>query len=128
MPHSDALHGKAREILLIGPGEWNYYGPRHRELAAMFGGVANLQSWSGGAPESGYFGMASPDEEVRQSLAELPGNVSIPASVSGLASDSVVNVTQLATIDMARLADPVGALPAYLLAEISAGLRLVLDL
>ncbi len=62
--HSDALHGKAREILLIGPGEWNYYGPRHRELAAMFGGVENLQTWSGGAPESGYFGMAAPDESV----------------------------------------------------------------
>lgn len=61
-------------------------------------------------------------------LAELPGNVSIPASVSGLANDSVVNVTQLATIDTARLTDPVGALPAYLLAEVSAGLRLVLDL
>jgi mRNA interferase MazF len=36
-------------------------------------------------------------------LAALPGNVAVPAEVSGLAHDSVVNVTQVATIDRAAL-------------------------
>jgi mRNA interferase MazF len=60
--------------------------------------------------------------------AEAPGNVFVPASVSGLARDSVVNITQLITVDKGRLDEPIGTLPGYLLAEVSAGLRLVLDL
>jgi len=60
--------------------------------------------------------------------ADVPGNVFVPASASGLARDSVVNVTQLVTLDTSRLGEHVGTLPAYLVAELSAGLRLVLDL
>ena len=35
-------------------------------------------------------------------LASLPGNVMVPADLSELPDDSVVNVTEIATIDRAR--------------------------
>jgi mRNA interferase MazF len=60
-------------------------------------------------------------------LAAMPGNVFIPANVSGLPRDSVVNVTGLVTLDEDDLAEMVGQLPAYLMAEVGQGLRRVLD-
>ncbi len=60
--------------------------------------------------------------------AELPGNVFVPASASGLPKDSVANVTQLMTLDRASLTPKVSQLPAYLLAEIDAGILIVLGL
>lgn len=62
------------------------------------------------------------------SLAEHPGNVFVPASASGLPKDSVVNVSQVITLDKGQLEAEVGALPSYLMNEVDAGLRLVLDL
>jgi mRNA interferase MazF len=61
-------------------------------------------------------------------LTEAPGNVLIPASYTGLPRDSVVNVSQLLTLDRSFLTDEVGRLPGRLMAEVNAGLRLVLDL
>jgi mRNA interferase MazF len=61
-------------------------------------------------------------------LATMPGNVFLPAVASGLPKDSVLNVTALVTIDKSDLDQPVGALPASLMAEIDRGLRRVLDL
>lgn len=61
-------------------------------------------------------------------LAEYPGNVFLPAVASGLSKDSVVNVSQLVTLDKSVLSPAVGSLPAYLLADVDAGLRMVLDL
>jgi mRNA interferase MazF len=62
------------------------------------------------------------------SLAALPGNVFLPASVTGLPKDSAVNVTAIVTLDKTDLRDPVGVLPGYLNDDVSRGLRLVLDL
>lgn len=56
-------------------------------------------------------------------LAAVPGNVLLPADTSGLAHDSVVNVTQIATIDRAALEDRVGPVPRWLLAQVNEGLR-----
>jgi len=61
-------------------------------------------------------------------LAGLPGNVVVPADVSGLPQDSVVNVTQIATIDRAVLEERIGALPDWLLAQVDAGLGRALGL
>ncbi len=61
-------------------------------------------------------------------LAEAPGNVILPARVSGLPRDSVVNVSQLLTIDHSFLTEHLGKLPARMLADVEAGLRLVLQL
>ena len=41
----------------------------------------------------------------------MPGNVFVPASTTGLPSDSVVNVTRLATLDRDDLDTRIGALP-----------------
>jgi mRNA interferase MazF len=61
-------------------------------------------------------------------LAELPGNVLLPARVSGLPKDSVVNVSQVLTLDRAFLTEEVGKLPSRVMQEVEAGLRLVMEL
>jgi mRNA interferase MazF len=61
-------------------------------------------------------------------LAALPGNVAIAAELSGLDKDSVVNVTQVATVDRAALDDRVGQLPTWLITQIDDGLRRTLAL
>lgn len=59
-------------------------------------------------------------------LAAMPGNVFLPAAVTGLPRDSVVNVTALVTLDKVDLAEPVGEVPAALMDEVDRGLRRVL--
>ena len=44
-------------------------------------------------------------------LVAMPANVFLPAAVSGLPKDSVVNVTALVTLDKTDLEPPVGHLP-----------------
>jgi mRNA interferase MazF len=61
-------------------------------------------------------------------LADAPGNVLLPRRITGLARDSVVNVSQILTLDRAYLSEFVGALPAQLQGFVDVGLRLVLDL
>ena len=61
-------------------------------------------------------------------LAAMPGNVFVPAGTGGLDQDSVVNVTQLATVDRRYLDPRIGELPAWLLDEVDRGLRRVLAL
>jgi mRNA interferase MazF len=62
--------------------------------------------------------------------AAMPGNVFLPASVTGLPKDSTVNVTALVTLNKSDLehSDAVGHLPDYLMHDVDSGLRLVLDL
>jgi mRNA interferase MazF len=56
-------------------------------------------------------------------LAALPGNVLIPAdAVTNLDADSVVNVTQIATIDRGALEQRIGSLPDWLMVAVDAGL------
>ena len=59
-------------------------------------------------------------------LAAMPGNVFLPAAVSGLPKDSVVNVTALVTLDKTDLDDETGQLPAALMSRVDRGLRRVL--
>ena len=61
-------------------------------------------------------------------LLDAPGNVLIPAGSSGLPRDSVANVTQVVTLDEGYLAERAGRIPPRLMAQVDAGLRLVLDL
>ncbi|MBZ5521455.1 MAG: type II toxin-antitoxin system PemK/MazF family toxin [Acidobacteriia bacterium] len=61
-------------------------------------------------------------------LAEAPGNLLLPAGATGLPRDSVVNVSQLLTLDRAFLTEHVGKLPSRMQAEVDTGLRLVLEL
>jgi mRNA interferase MazF len=61
-------------------------------------------------------------------LAEAPGNVLMPARTTGLPRDSVVNVSQLLTLDRNFLTEPVGTLPTRMRTSVDMGLRLALDL
>jgi mRNA interferase MazF len=61
-------------------------------------------------------------------LVEAPGNVLIPARLSGLPKDSVANVSQAITIDRDFLLEPAGKLDAKILRQVEDGLRLVLHL
>jgi mRNA interferase MazF len=61
-------------------------------------------------------------------LAAMPGNVFIPAAVSALPKDSVVNITALVTLNKADLEAPVGQMPDSLMDEVGPGLRRVLGL
>ena len=61
-------------------------------------------------------------------LAEAPGNVLITASRSALRKDSVVNVSQLITVDKTFLTERAGRLNSSQLRALDAGLKLVLAL
>ena len=56
------------------------------------------------------------------------GNVFLPAVLSSLDHDSVVNVSQVLTADKMLLTDFVGALPDELMSEIDEGLRAIFGL
>ena len=59
-------------------------------------------------------------------LADAPGNVRVGKSESGLAKPSVVNVSQLLTLDRELLTKRVRGLPADTMRQIDEGLRLAL--
>jgi mRNA interferase MazF len=61
-------------------------------------------------------------------LVEAPGNVLVPAADSGLPRDSVVNVSQVVTLDRAMIGEVTGRLDTAVLRRVDAGLRLVLAL
>ncbi len=61
-------------------------------------------------------------------LAEMPGNVLIKKNQSELTKDSVVNVTQIVTIDNSELLEYVGKISERKMEQIERGLRLVLSL
>ncbi len=61
-------------------------------------------------------------------LAAAPGNVRLAKRQGKLPKDSVVNVSQVLTLDRRFLTAKVGRLPPPLLAEVDAGLRLVFAL
>ncbi|MDJ0771195.1 MAG: type II toxin-antitoxin system PemK/MazF family toxin [Ilumatobacter sp.] len=61
-------------------------------------------------------------------LAAAPGNVALAAGTVGLTKDSVVNVSQLATLDRRHLTERVGRLDLTAQGRVDHGLRLALDL
>lgn len=61
-------------------------------------------------------------------LAAAPGNVRVPARQSGLPRASVVNVSQLLTVDRRSLVERVSTLSGAKMREVDAGIRLVLGL
>lgn len=61
-------------------------------------------------------------------LLDAPGNVLVPGRAVGLQRDSVVNVTQVLTIDRGVLTERAGRLSTKVLEQIEDGVRLVLGL
>ncbi len=61
-------------------------------------------------------------------LAAAPGNVNLSKRASGLSKPSVVNISQLITVDKSFITERVKRVDAEILREVETGLRLVLDL
>ncbi|MCP4113109.1 MAG: type II toxin-antitoxin system PemK/MazF family toxin [Desulfobacteraceae bacterium] len=61
-------------------------------------------------------------------LASLPGNILLNPDESGLPKESVINVSQVTTIDKSWLEERVGSLSQTLMDEVDYGLGLVLGL
>ena len=61
-------------------------------------------------------------------LSKAPGNVLVEAVESGLPRDSVVNVSQLATLDKGYLGERVGSLGTRTMLAVDDGLRTALAL
>jgi mRNA interferase MazF len=56
-------------------------------------------------------------------LGRAPGNVTVPQGIGGLPKTSVVNVSQIATVDKANLIEQIGQLPEPFLSDVGRGLR-----
>ena len=61
-------------------------------------------------------------------LAEAPGNISISKKESGLSKESVVNVSQVLTLDKSFLSKKSGKLLSKKIMALNEGLRLVLSI
>ncbi len=61
-------------------------------------------------------------------LAKMDGNVLLMPRPNGVSSPSVVNITQLYTVDKSELADLIGVVTRSEMDQINKGLRLVLAL
>lgn len=59
--------------------------------------------------------------------AELPGNVRLRKGEAGLSKPSVVNVTQLATIDRELIGDRIGSLTALRMQQVWSGVCLICE-
>ena len=59
---------------------------------------------------------------------DAPGNVFVDQTRSGLSKDSIVNVSQIATLDRYDLLRRMGKLPNDIMSSVDSGLRLALDL
>ena len=58
--------------------------------------------------------------------ADAPGNLALPARLSGLPQDSVANVSQILTLDRDLLGEPVGKLPRAKVELFLAGIDVIL--
>lgn len=61
-------------------------------------------------------------------LSRMPGNVSVESGFGGLKEDSVINITQLFTLDKSDLLELLGTLPRSTVEQVNKGLRLVLSI
>ena len=61
-------------------------------------------------------------------LAAAPGNVLYRGRGTGLSKPSVINVSQISTLDRSFLLRRIGTIPPHVLREVEEGVRLVLGL
>jgi len=59
--------------------------------------------------------------------AESPGNVLLKKGEGGLKKDSVVNISQVMTVDKSDLIERIGTLPLTRVNQIIAGVRLLIE-
>ena len=61
-------------------------------------------------------------------LAEAPGNIMLSKKQSKLPKESVINVSQIITLDKSFLTEKVNSLPVPVMLQVDEGMRLVLNL
>jgi len=61
-------------------------------------------------------------------LGAAPGNVALAAGSAGLDQDSVINVSQVVTLDKSDLSKLLGTLDSLKMEQVDVGLRLALGL
>lgn len=61
-------------------------------------------------------------------IAEAPGNFKITKKESGLSKESVVNASQILTLDKSFLTEKTGNLPSKKMVALNVGLKLVLSI
>lgn len=61
-------------------------------------------------------------------FGELPGNVVMRKGEANLPKRSVINVTQIKTVDKNSIKEKIGSLPAERMAEVHQGMKLVMDM
>jgi mRNA interferase MazF len=59
--------------------------------------------------------------------AAVPGNVLLKKGEAGLKKDSVVNVSQIVTVNKSDLVERIGSLPPARVKQITAGLKLLIE-
>jgi len=60
-------------------------------------------------------------------LSQMPGNITLEKSASGLDRTSVINFSQIATIDRTRLIEQISMLPKKYIEEINESIRFIFD-
>ena len=63
-----------------------------------------------------------------QNLADAPGNVHLSTRVSGLPKPSVVNVSQIISLDRTRLTERIKGIDTQSMLQVDEGLRLIMTL
>jgi mRNA interferase MazF len=105
---------------------WAEFGPARGPAPALRRPALVIQSDAFNRSEIGTVVVAAITSNVAR--GDDPGNVLLPRAASGLPKASVVNVSQLATLDRSALVQRVGRVSRHHLARIGEGLRLVLAL
>jgi mRNA interferase MazF len=61
-------------------------------------------------------------------FGELPGNVILGKGEANLVKTSVINVTQIKTVDKNSIKEKIGSLSKKRMAEVHVGMKLVMDI
>jgi mRNA interferase MazF len=61
-------------------------------------------------------------------LSEAPGNILLPSRSTGLLKDSVLNISQIITIDKSMLVEKIGKLTNKQLNKVNESLKIALDI
>lgn len=112
--------------ILRGEVYWADLGPARGSSPAFRRPIIVVQSDHYNASRLSTIIVVSLTSNRRAAL--MPGNMIVPAELSGLPADSVANVMQLSTLDRRELQTRVGALPPWLMDDLDRSLRRLLSL
>lgn len=105
---------------------WAHLGPARGSAPAKRRPVLVVQSDPFNASRIGTVVAAIITSNTR--VADAPGNVALTKAQSRLQKPSVVNVSQVVTLDRGSLDARVSSLPEKVMSDVDDGLRLVLGL